>query len=258
MAHNQEFDEATCEAIYEEEVPSYFSDEESDDMELYNAEVARKEAIKNKRDALSLEREEAYKKRIADQLSKSGEALAGKLNWCTITPASKPASTAVARPRQEAVPEKKTQKVSKRFGKPVPMDIDIKVAGSSFFLTTQPEESVQPVSASVCKYILSETQCPFGSRCKFSHHIQHRDIRQRKLQKFRICRNIENCRFQNDCIYAHSEKELGENVLTCHAGVNCRKIRKHNDEYLNTTADYKCMYIHPNERIRNFIKRTSN
>lgn len=256
MAHSQEFDDVShINAIPSEEV-FYDSDEESDDMESYNAELAKKEALKLKLEAFNLEREDAYKKRISDQLANSGEALAGKLNWCNVTPVIQvkkpaPAPTVV-------IPEKKQQKkVSKRFGKAVPMDIDIRVCGSSLLMMAQPESEIHERSAPLCKYVISGTQCPFGQRCKFSHHTQQH-TQQRKLQKFRMCRNIENCRWQNDCIYAHSEAELRENVLTCHAGVNCRKIRIQNDEYVNTVFDRKCMYIHPNEKIRNFIRRTAN
>lgn len=253
MAH-QEFDDDSFKTEPAFEVTFYDSDEESgDDMESYNAELAKKEAYKNRLLALQQERDDAYAKRIASQLANSGEALAGKLNWCSMPkPIVVEPKKVMPPPPKKAMPPKKA---TKRFGKAVPLDIDIRVCNSSFLMTAQPPQP--STSTSICKYIISGSQCPFGERCKFSHVFSQQDKQQRKLQKFRMCRNVESCRFQNDCIYAHSERELQENILTCHAGVNCRKVRKQNDEYVNIANDRKCMFLHPNERIRNFIKRTA-
>ena len=238
-----EIPDLTCDVTY------YDSDESDDFVSECIEEIRRCEARKAKLAQKELEREEAYKKRISNQLQQSGEVLAGKLNWCSVGPPQKPVptKTIVQKPVQ-IVQKPVTQKVSKRFGKAVPMNIDIKVCGATFLTTTQPE------SINICKYYLSKNQCPFGTKCKFSHTMPQSE---RKLQKFRMCRNVENCKFRNDCVYAHSEEELRQHVLTCHAGIKCRKILRKGDEYTNVFVDNKCMYIHPGEKICNFVKRTT-
>lgn len=234
------------------DVTFYDSDESDDLVSECIEEIRRCEAKKAKLTQKELEREEAYKKRISNQLQQSGEVLAGKLNWCSVGPPQKPVPTKPIVQKPTPVVQKQVApKVSKRFGKAVPLNIDIKVCGATFLTTTQP-----PESNNICKYYLSRNQCPFGTKCKFSHTMPH-NTSQRKLQKFRMCRNVENCKFRNDCVYAHSEEELRQHVLTCHAGIKCRKINRKGDEYTNVSVDNKCMYIHPNEKIYNFVKRTN-
>lgn len=246
--YSDEYDDA----IIEDDVDVSYIDESDDDEfdSEYLKELRKRDELNEKKSALEIERERQYQKRIAEQLANSGPCLEGKLNWCN--PALKPAAKPTAQKPASQNPSQKpavAKPPSKRFGKGKPMEIDIRVGGTTQLVTVEPEPVV--VDRPMCHSVLNGTKCKYGAACRFSHIPV-----ERKTQKIRMCRNVNNCRFGTDCIYAHSESEVKDAVSICNAGVNCRRVRKEKD-YVNTVIERKCMRLHPRETISNYIARTS-
>lgn len=264
MARPQEYDDES----YSDEVnnDSLYEESEEDEFTTYHKKIVEeREAIKHKKLVSQTKRDQAYQKRIAEQLENSGQAFEGKLTWAN-TPqvinidTSKPS---VPQPLPEKPIEKQPRVQSiKRFKKAIPMEMPIKFGGVSDFGMVRPPSPPRlsfERNTRVCKFVLAGKQCHFGDKCKFSHvKRQDEGIRELRMQKFKMCRNATGCRFGVNCVYSHSEAELAEAITTCYAKLSCRRIKREKDnQYSNTVVERKCMHLHPGETIQNYIKRTS-
>lgn len=146
----------------------------------------------------------------------------------------------------------------------------------------------------LCKYINEGAQCPFGEKCRFTHtpkksackkgkdctnrkcnffhplsekrakperNAEPRRVQQEpspnKSKKIWFCKNLirdGTCKFGNDCMYAHSNQEVKDNVSECKFGDRCRAVKKLGTSYVNC-GEQKCVRLHTRERIGDFIKR---
>ena len=66
---------------------------------------------------------------------------------------------------------------------------------------------------------------------------------------------IENipCAKGDECTYAHKVEDLKTNP--CNFGVDCHHIRKDGDEYVNNNTNKICIFIHPDESLKNYESR---
>lgn len=112
----------------------------------------------------------------------------------------------------------------------------------------------------MCKHVLNGVVCPFGDKCRFSHVVTTTNGSVppnviTKSRKIWMCKHVNNCLHGKNCIYAHSIDEVRTAVSKCS---NCNRVKRISDvEYKNTVTERKCMRLHHNESIENFIKRTS-
>ena len=249
------YDEPRDESVYSSD------DEESEAMSSYYHEIAVRESIEERKALKQKQKDEAYKKRITEQLENSGPALEGKLNWCDYKPDITSTVSETEFPSLSNKPEVSEAK-QKRFGKGKPMDVPIKFGEQSSVVIkphTPPPSPVTVESRKYCKFTIS--QCPFGNRCKFTHDKGYKPAnsltREGKSKKIWMCKNLPNCRFGSQCIYAHTEADVKASASICTAGANCRKVKYLTGIYFNINTVGKCMRLHPRETIKNFINRTA-
>jgi len=57
----------------------------------------------------------------------------------------------------------------------------------------------------------------------------------------------------DECTYAHKVEELKTNP--CNFGVDCHNVRKDGDEYVNNETDKICIFLHPEESLKNYEAR---
>jgi CCCH-type zinc finger len=118
-----------------------------------------------------------------------------------------------------------------------------------------PQQSKPYNNPGMCKHIVNGDVCPFGDNCRFSHVISSAPVPIMKSRKIWMCKHLNNCSHGNNCIYAHNVDEVRAAVSKC---TNCNRVKRIGEvEYKNTVYERKCMRLHLNESIENFIKRTT-
>ena len=234
---------------------------------------------------------EQLNEREHDSLEACHEAIKDKLNWVSsFDPTPRPIAPIAVAPRTAGKPRSKP---SLKFGKGVPMKIDVVVGGYSGITV------VEPVSDKPCRYITSGQMCPFGEKCRFSHNVQPRACNTIRVatmckhivakepcpfgnmcrfshemrpqippstttasghtKKIWMCKKFvetKNCRYGSACTFAHTPEEVEKAVRACNRGTECGRVKKINGKYVNV-GDIKCNRRHPGELISNFITRTS-
>lgn len=232
--------------------PSFVSDDSGDeyDMTYYQEEKDRRERIEKRRLEKESERLDVYTAKISKQLDECGDCLKGKLGWASSFRVAEPACTQFPVKRDPPVVHKHTavvQKPPKHFENERPFEVQVRSGNTNDLVIDFPKEpEPEPV---MCHYAKAGKYCKFENRCKFVHPQQPQ-----KTKKIWLCRNVDNCRFGNRCLFAHTVEEVANAVTPC-TYQQCRRIKVVNNTYMNTTADSKCLKLHKNESIENFINR---
>jgi hypothetical protein len=160
-----------------------------------------------------------------------------------------------------------------------PMNISIRISDTTkiTFAVKPKETDVQkpaapkqkpaaPKQKPLCKFIAQNVPCT-NKVCRFFHpkgtkqpKAPEPKINEKpKLhsKKLWFCKNIIQtgfCRYGNECLYAHTIKEVKEHVTKCRFGMDCHNVKKTNGIVVNS-GPRKCIRLHGKETIDNFIKR---
>jgi len=271
--YSVDYDESLDNSDNNTEMVSFHSesDDEEFDVEEYLKKVKEEKDAKIARETIRREKKNLeYDKRIKLQLSNSGPAFEGKLNWCTNGPAQ-PAQPLKEDPEYPSINTTPSNSPSKclpnRFENLRSMNIKVvKTPGVSDIHLVAPRppstEDTQYIPPStnrpkpICKFVLANTNCPFGTSCKFSHVLAYRENKvDKKPMKFRMCKNLPNCKFGSACVYAHNFTEFKNAISACSVGIRCKRVRLIEKMYINV-GERKCLRLHPHEHIQNFVQRT--
>lgn len=254
-------------------------DDSDDDEDSYMNRQRAKEEERLKRERREAKRNNMYKAKINCQLKECGKVLEGKLCWLkkkNVVEEPKPAEVVVVvenieKPVVDTIlnnvetpvsevckfsdimEQQETRKddwkiIKRKHEQTKPLDTEQRRYARPRYDRPEPKQQ----NNGVCKYILNGDVCPFGESCRFSHVSNNF-----KSRKIWMCRRLNHCTYGADCIYAHSVDEVKAVVRKCTIK-DCDRVQKIADnEYRNTVAEHKCMRLHFNESIENFIKRTS-
>lgn len=279
---------------YDDEYDYYLSgeDDDSNDEDFIKSRQRAIEEARIMREKREQKRINAYKARINLQLKDCGKVLEGKLCWLkkkpTVVVAPPPAPVVVPEPLSMPViiPEDTTvvipppvesfadiiqeQTKQEEWEMVRRKNLKTHIDQQSYdkppgppqhrYSTQSSTQNNNNSNPGICKHILNGVVCPFGERCRFSHVItngnsHHPPPTVVKSRKIWMCKHVNNCMHGKNCIYAHSIDEVRSAVSKCS---NCNRVKRISDvEYRNTVSERKCMRLHPNESIENFIKRTS-
>lgn len=226
--------------------PFFASDSGSNDDSFseMHEDIRRKERAELRKLEKQKQRDEQYNVKINKQLDECGDLLKGKMAWVANFNVKEPAGTQfpVSKVDHSKVQPKKFSSnhagghasghASKHFMNERPFEVPVRVGGLTSDVTLyKPEPVVQH----------SRPQMPNQAP--------------EKTKKIWMCRNVKSCRFGDRCMFAHSVGEIEAAVTKCNYHV-CTRVRKLNGRYTNTLNERKCLRLHRNEDIDNFIERT--
>lgn len=251
--------------IEDDVVVDYITDEEDDGddyrLDDKKEEEEDKESYDHEKHLIELNN------KYTKSLEECHEIIKDKLTWVSSFVPPQPSASGIIEPKVPpsspnwSVKKKKERRL--KFGKGVPLDIDIRFGKfSDFVMAPTIKEDNR-----MCKYIAADKKCPFGLKCKFNHYESKRSFERNRMltvegktKKIWMCKSYAStgkCRYGKDCAYAHGVEEVKLAVTECSRGIMCQKIKRIDSEYKNV-GDRICMRLHPRERILNFITRTSS